>query len=129
MNQEPSVAEKLQVQRARKPALHQRKEMGREEHRERESGWGERGETWEVSLTEIGHLMLKCTVDSPCHSTEQGKKSPCALFINYMEERGGHVTVLLRTRHLYFFSLSQKRQAQGMLAEEPDFCGSQSLLL
>lgn len=27
--------------------------------------WGGDGEAGEVSLTEIGHLMLKCTLDSP----------------------------------------------------------------
>jgi hypothetical protein len=53
MNQEPSVAEKLRVQG---------------EEGGVQAGVGVRGgdrEAGEVSLTEIGHLMLKCTLDSP----------------------------------------------------------------
>lgn len=52
MNQEPSVAEKLRVQGA-------------------EGGvwagvWAaEEGRRLQFSLTETGHLMLKCTLDSP----------------------------------------------------------------
>ena len=45
--------------------------------------------------------MLKCTVDSPCHSSQRGKNSPCALFINYMQQQGGHVTVSVWTHRLY----------------------------
>lgn len=53
MNQEPSVAEKLRVQRAEGGC------------RQGVGGRGGDREAGEVSLTEIGHLMLKCTLDSP----------------------------------------------------------------
>lgn len=53
MNQEPSVAEKLSAGSRGRGC---RRGVG---------GRGGDGEAGEVSLTEIGHLMLKCTLDSP----------------------------------------------------------------
>lgn len=37
----------------------------REGYRQGVGGRGGHGESGEVSLTEIGHLMLKCALDSP----------------------------------------------------------------
>lgn len=101
MNQEPSVAEKLQVQGARKLALCVCE-------REREA--------WEVSLTEIGHLMLKCTVDSPVIAAGMAKTPP-VLYLLIMWSSTG-VTSLSQYRLINFTSCHWKR-SHSMWDREP----------
>lgn len=52
----------------------------------------------------------------PCHSSRHGKNSPSALFINYVEQHGGHFTVSIQTHQLYFLSLAEIPQHVGRRA-------------
>lgn len=60
----------------------------------------------------------------PCHSSRHGKNSPSALFINYVEQHGGHFTVSIQTHQLYFLSLEEIPQ-HGRQRARP-FSGSGS---
>lgn len=71
----------------------------REREREREA--------WEVSLTEIGHLMLKCTVDSPVIAAGMAKTPP-VLYLLIMWSSTG-VTSLSRYRLINFTSCHRRR--------------------
>jgi len=64
-------------------------------------------EAWEVSLTEIGHLMLKCTVDSPVIAAGMAKTPP-VLYLLIMWSSTG-VTSLSRYRLINFTSCHWKR--------------------
>lgn len=55
----------------------------------------------------------------PCHSSQHGKNSPSALFINYVEQHGGHFTVSIQTHQLNFLSLEEIPQHVGQRAR-PD---------
>lgn len=52
----------------------------------------------------------------PCHSSRHGKNSPSALFINYVEQHGGHFTVSIQTHQLYFLSPEEVPQHVGQRA-------------
>lgn len=64
-------------------------------------------EAWEVSLTEIGHLMLKCTVDSPVIAAGMAKTPP-VLYLLIMWSSTG-VTSLSRYRLINFTSCHWQR--------------------